>query len=292
MQPDIMLSAALAKPRPVYPGRCGLALLWLWLAGGLALAAAKATGVLWVVWPLWWWLIGLAAAVTIGVRFAQTGVFARPLLRVSAAKGRLALTFDDGPHPRHTRQILDLLDACGQRATFFVVGDKVAHYPEVAREIVARGHGIANHSLRHQPWTPMLPARMLATELVTANTLIFRHTGVKPTFFRAPVGLISPPVAAAALRAGLQLVHWSGTARDGLAWAQPQACLERLRKATVAGAILVLHDGVGVDDCIAVRILPQLLADMAALGLQSVRLDELVAAPTEQPARAESPFPA
>ena len=286
------MAAALAKPRPVYAGRWGSALLWLVVAVGLALAVAKATGLLRVDWPLGLWLIGLVVMVAIGIRFAETGVLARPLLRVSGANGRLALTFDDGPHPRHTRQILDLLDASGQRATFFVVGGKVAQYPEIAREIVARGHGIANHSLHHRPWTAVLPARVLARELATANAVIQRHTEVMPTFFRAPVGLISPPVAAAALRAGLQLVHWSGTARDGVAWAQPEVGLKRVRKGVTDGAILVLHDGVGVDDCVAVRILPQLLADMAALGLQSVRLDELVATSTEQPATAESPFPA
>src|SRR5436190_629074 len=77
------------------------------------------------------------AAAGLGVYDAASGVFARPILgvRPELAAGRYALTFDDGPDPEHTRRILDLLDARGQRGTFFVIGARAAAHPELVAEI-------------------------------------------------------------------------------------------------------------------------------------------------------------
>lgn len=264
-------------PVPVFAWAWGHRVLWVWLLACIAAGVgyAVADGGLSAAWPVAA-LCGLLAWVGIGVRFAGAGVFARPLVRVAGSPGRLALTFDDGPHPVHTPQVLDLLAQAGLRATFFVIGERAVRHPELLRDIARRGHQVANHSLRHQPWTPAMAAGRLARQWASANRVIAEHTGAFPRWMRAPVGLISPPVAEAARRCGLQLVHWSVTARDGVAWADRDRCWRRLQPGLQAGAIVVLHDGVGGDTCAAVDLLPQVIAELRARGLISVTLDELL----------------
>ncbi len=264
-------------PVPVYAWRFGKAVLAaLWLAAVVAAAAYGVFGATISVGLPVAALAALLAWVGAGVRFAQLGVFARPLLRVQGVRGQLALTFDDGPHPVHTPKVLALLALHGHRATFFVIGERASRHPALLRAIVEGGHLIANHSLRHQPWTPALPASQLAREWAAANRTIAEATGIFPRWCRAPVGLVSPPVAEAARRCGMLLVHWSVTARDGVAWADRERCWSRLSRGLQAGAIAVLHDGVGGENCAAVDLLPRVLDDMRARGLVSVTLDELL----------------
>lgn len=222
--------------------------------------------------------------VSAGVAFAQLGVFARPLLAFTPTQPVLALTFDDGPHPQETPAILKLLAAEGHTATFFVIGEKAAQHPQILQEIHQAGHTLGHHSLRHVPWTPVLTAAQFERE-VQETSRIFQRAGVKPPLWlRAPMGLITPPIELAARRLGLELVHWTATARDGVQRAQPERSLARLQAHLRPGAILVLHDGVpgpqnsaGPQSSVARQILPQLLEKMRVQGLRSVGLDVLLA---------------
>jgi peptidoglycan/xylan/chitin deacetylase (PgdA/CDA1 family) len=231
----------------------------------------------------WWALGAIAGALLIsvggGVFLLGAGLFARPLLGVvgGRAAGRLALTFDDGPDPTHTRAVLDLLDGSGHRATFFVIGARAAQHPALLAEIVARGHQLGNHSFAHARTTTVMPTARLAADLARAQTVIAGAGGVG-RWFRPPVGLLSPRVVEAARRERLELVGWTASARDGARGATVASATARLLRAIAPGAILVLHDGVerGERAPLAAAVLPSLLAAMAARGLKSVTLDELV----------------
>ena len=230
------------------------------------------------------WALALAAAallgtVTVGVFAHRSGVFARPIIAGPSGSPTVAITFDDGPDPIHTRRVLDLLDARGHRATFFVIGDRAERNAEVVAEIARRGHGLGNHSLHHSYRTPTLPPDRLAAELRQTGDLIERIAGARPRWFRPPVGLISPPVAEAARRAGLELMGWSATARDGVASATVDKSLARLLVGLRPGAILVLHDAVERGEGrepIAALVLAKLLDALDARGLRSVSLDEFL----------------
>lgn len=265
-----------AMERP--PAAAPLALPLL-AAGGIGLAAARLAGLEVPGWSLGLCASAIGATIGVGVAFLGSGIFARPILAGPPGGDRLALTFDDGPDPVHTRRILELLDAAGQRATFFVIGERAAAQPELVAELARRGHGVENHSLRHARTTTFQGASRLAAELGRASSIIEGATGVAPRYFRPPAGLLSPPVVAAARRAGLQLLGWSATARDGTARATVPGSLGRLRRGLRPGAILVLHDGVerGAREPIAPALLPALLDDLAARGLRSVPLRELLA---------------
>ncbi len=217
----------------------------------------------------------LLCVIAAGVAFHGSGVFGRPVQSFLTSRPEVAITIDDGPDPRSTPALLDLLDARGQRATFFVPGTRARAQPALVRAISRRGHQVENHSLQHAYNTPFLAPRRLAAELVQASEIIQAATGRAPRWFRPPVGLLSPRVAQASRLAGLQLIGWSGTARDGAATTENRA-LARLQRALVPGAVLVLHDHRdGGPPALSVKLLPRLLDLLAARGLRSVTLDEL-----------------
>ena len=231
----------------------------------------------------YWWALGdlllLLGAVAAGVFVQGAGLFARPILAAlpSLSAGKLALTFDDGPDPIHTRKVMEALEAGGHRGTFFVIGRRAETQVDLLKELVARGHALGNHSWNHAHTTPFLPPARLADELMRAQSLLAQAGGRAPRWFRPPVGILSPRVVEAARRAKVTLVGWSANARDGVA-STVEAATARLVRALGPGAILVLHDASERGDRtpIAADVLGKVLTEMAARGLRSVTLDELL----------------
>jgi len=260
----------------------------LLLVGWLGVAVALVARVLGGGVPSAWWavgtLLGIMGTVTLGIFYASLGLFARPIVAADAASSgdRIALTFDDGPEPGATEAVLDILRARGHRATFFVIGRRAELAQPLLQRIAAEGHAISNHSFAHRHTTPFLPPRVLADELHRAEAVLAsaRPTGAPPGhWFRPPIGIISPRVAAAAKLAGMELVSWTATARDGTRRATVESALARLRAHLHPGAILVLHDGAERGDRapIAPAVLERLLDELEAKKLRSVTLDELLA---------------
>jgi peptidoglycan/xylan/chitin deacetylase (PgdA/CDA1 family) len=248
--------------------------------GATAMALARAAGAPLPGVALALGAAALVATVGVGVGWMPSGVFARPILGAdpSRSTGRFALTFDDGPHPVHTRRVLDLLEARGHRGTFFVIGRRAEREAALLAEIARRGHGLGNHSFAHAWLMPCLPSGRIAADLERASELLARAAGRRPRWLRPPIGLVSPPVAAAARRARLELVGWSARARDGVAGASVERAAARLLGALGPGAILALHDAAERDDHepIAAAILARVLDGAEARGLRSVTLDELL----------------
>jgi peptidoglycan/xylan/chitin deacetylase (PgdA/CDA1 family) len=216
-------------------------------------------------------LLAIFVAVAGGVFSLGAGLFARPILAVAPAHAgdRVALT---------TRAVAAQLEARGGRGTFFVIGKRAASQAPLLAELVARGHGLGNHSFNHSWLTPFRHPARLAAELAQAQEVL-AQAGARVRWFRPPVGLLSPRVAAAAKKIGLTIVGWSATARDGRAATTVEQAAARLVAAARPGAILVLlHDAAerGGRAPIAARVLPAVLDALAARGLRSVTLDELL----------------
>jgi peptidoglycan/xylan/chitin deacetylase (PgdA/CDA1 family) len=125
---------------------------------------------------------------SLGVYFPWLEMFARVLCRAPRGSARLALTFDDGPHPDTTRRVLAALASTRHRATFFLFGEKVERHPDVVREIRDAGHTPAVHGYIHDRLHPFRSARRIQSELVRALDAIERVSGVRPIWFRPPVG--------------------------------------------------------------------------------------------------------
>jgi peptidoglycan/xylan/chitin deacetylase (PgdA/CDA1 family) len=221
----------------------------------------------------------LALTAGTGAIVPSSGMFARPVLAVRTTRREIALTFDDGPDPKWTRAVLDLLEAHGHRGTFFVIGERAAQHAGLLAEMSRRGHEVANHTWTHSLSTVFMAPRRLARELERANDLIEQTTGTRPTWFRPPAGLLSPRIAPAVRLAGLRLVTWTASARDGVGFTTVRGALSRLDKFIVPGAIIVLHDAARDSDRepIACEVLRAVLHRMESAGLKSVRLSELCA---------------
>lgn len=177
------------------------------------------------------------------------------------------LTIDDGPDEDDTPRILDLLDRHGARATFFVIGERAARTPDLVREIVRRGHTIGHHTHTHPAWTFWCASpRRLAAELdATINTL--NAAGIRPHWFRPPVGIKHLLLEHALAVRELRCVGW--TARSGDCHTDsPEQIVDTLEPCLKPGAILLLHEGPSVRPSVRVRGIALLLDALAARGLK------------------------
>jgi peptidoglycan/xylan/chitin deacetylase (PgdA/CDA1 family) len=158
--------------------------------------------------------------------------------------GHVALTFDDGPDPASTPAILDSLDELGWSATFFLLGVMTEAYPEVAKEVVSRGHEIAVHGYEHRG-TLLRTPRALTEDLRRAVDVIESSTSVKPHWYRPPSGELSSGALLAARRVGVETVMWTTWGRDWRAEATAASIVADLRSGVLDGGTVLLHD----SDC-------------------------------------------
>jgi peptidoglycan/xylan/chitin deacetylase (PgdA/CDA1 family) len=232
---------------------------------------------------LWWGVLSAGLfffLIVLGTAFPRLSIHTPCLCKVKVGKGLVALTFDDGPHPIHTRAVLDTLDTHNAKATFFLLGTKALAQADLVREIVARGHQVENHSWAHEPWFPIKSTQTLARDLARTSSTLEALTGHPTRWFRPPFGVVSPPIASGAARAGLNLCGWSATARDGSPRRKNSNALKSLMRGLTPGAILALHDAPerGNRAPATVVILESLLGEMEKKGLRSVTLNGLLAA--------------
>lgn len=152
------------------------------------------------------------------------------------------LTIDDGP-TEDTPALLDLLDARGAKATFFVKGMLAAQRPDIIRDLLGRGHGVANHSQTHPAGTFWcLPPAAIAAEIDGCNRALAAITGEAPSLFRAPVGFKNPAVHPQLKKRGMRLVGWSVRAFDAVE-SDVEKVAARIVPHVDAGSIIVMHQG-------------------------------------------------
>jgi peptidoglycan/xylan/chitin deacetylase (PgdA/CDA1 family) len=188
----------------------------------------------------------------------------------------VALTFDDGPDPEHTPQALDILKREGVRATFFLVGQRAAAAPELARRIAQEGHELGNHTLSHRSlW--LAGPRETEAEIRGGHEAIARAAGAAPRFFRPPWGMINLAVFPVLRRLGTPCVFWT-VQPEGRRAAAPDVQVRRALGAAAPGAILDLHDADGVPGAGArlVAALPPLIEGLRSRGYAMVSLGELL----------------
>ena len=192
----------------------------------------------------------------------------------AAGRGEVALTFDDGPDPEVTPRVLDLLDRSGARATFFCIGRRVEARPDLAAEIVRRGHRIENHTWSHpNTFACYLPPAQ-RREVLRAQEAIERAAGRAPELFRPPAGFRNPFTERELFHAGLTLASWTRRGYDAVE-KDPAAILRRLLAGLSAGDVLLLHDGsalTGGGNPVVLEVLPRLLDELAARSLRPVLL--------------------
>jgi len=254
---------------------------WPWVAGGLLLnhVAITAGG----LWPRSRWI----------------GANVLRLDESAAARGEVAITIDDGPDPEVTPAVLDLLAAHGAVATFYCIARRAETHAALAREIVARGHALENHSDAHDHRFSFSGPRAFDREIARAQDRIAAITGVRPTTFRAPAGLRNPFLDPVLHRHALRLVSWT---RRGFDTRERDASrvLARLARGLAGGDILLLHDGHAARGPngrpVILDVLPPLLESIHRAGLRTVTVPQSLAAahairaPGTDPASASAPL--
>ena len=233
------------------------------------------------VMAIWWqegWQLGLAAltashlTVVWATLWPKSRLLGPVLTRLPTSESKVWLTIDDGPGD-DTLAILDLLDAHGAKATFFVVGARAAARPALVREIARRGHGIGNHSYHHpSAWFWALPPARMRHEITRNQQLLTDLTGTAPRWFRAVVGMANPFVAPVLKAHGLARVAWSARGFDALS-AEPAQVVARIERDLAPGAIVLLHEGAGHGRNI--EVLAALLLRLDELGYRTVLPEEL-----------------
>jgi peptidoglycan/xylan/chitin deacetylase (PgdA/CDA1 family) len=267
-------SRARWRPSPLVSASLGLH------AGALAVVVARPAA-----WP---WAVGallvdhaLLTAAGLTPRSALLGPNWTRLPAAAVGRRGIAITIDDGPDPRITPRVLDVLDERGAKATFFCIGERVQRHAELAREMVRRGHSVENHSQRHLNHFSLLGPRSLLAEIERAQDTIGITTGQHPMFFRAPAGLRSPFLDPVLSRLGLRLASWTRRGFDTVS-ARAEAVLGKLTRGLGPGDILLLHDGhaalTGNGVPVILEVLPRLLDAVAAASLTPVTLRAALAA--------------
>jgi peptidoglycan/xylan/chitin deacetylase (PgdA/CDA1 family) len=198
------------------------------------------------------------------------------LRRGDPRRRRMALTFDDGPHPAHTPALLQALRQEGVRATFFLVGARVDAHPEIVARIAEAGHEIGNHTYGHV-YMPLHSSGALDREIADTDRAIHRACGLVPRLGRPPYGGRTPRTLEAFARARKRVALWSHNPRDYLR-AEPAVLAARVIAAAEPGAVVLLHDG-RAGSAATVEAVRRIVPALRERGYDFATLSELLPEP-------------
>lgn len=185
---------------------------------------------------------------------------------------KIALTFDDGPHPIYTPVILDILDRYKVKATFFVIGENALYYPDVVARIANEGHEIGNHTHYHRHLTDISPAQ-IRRDIALCEKTIYEICEYRTKLFRPPEGFMSDAICRLAQKDDYAVILWSIDTHD---WSHKPAgqIYEGVKKRISSGDIILMHDYIAkstTPDALRL-IIPYLLEE----GYQFVTVSELI----------------
>ncbi|MHB0975711.1 MAG: polysaccharide deacetylase family protein [Candidatus Aquicultorales bacterium] len=210
-------------------------------------------------------LLRAAKTAPAGIRFFK---------KVATNKKLVAITFDDGPDPRFTLRILDILKAEKVKATFFVTGKAVRNYPDILRREAAEGHLIGNHTWEHYHLTE-LSARRIGEEIDRTGEEIARILGARPVLMRPPYGQMNEAVYREAAKRGYTVALWSSSFQE-MRYPHPLDAAEYIASRVEPGDVILGHDGGLKYHERGVEMLPLLIRELRKKGYRMVRLDELL----------------
>lgn len=218
-------------------------------------------------------LIGSLLCHISAVPIAAIETYGHVYCRSSSHTKKIALTFDDGPHPRYTKEILAILAEYDITATFFIIGINAEAYPEALQQIVESGCEIGNHTYSHKRLRNLSEEEVIK-EVVRCEEVLERMTGIRPHLFRPPEGMMHPVLSSLMNEKEYNVALWS---IDTLDWAlnPSTAIVQTVLGELRGGDIILMHDYVsgGNTTCEALRsIIPKILAE----GYEFVTISELI----------------
>lgn len=204
--------------------------------------------------------------------YEQTG---KAIWDIPTNKPLIALTFDDGPHPIYTKEIMDLLNRHGAKATFFVTGSQVNKLPDIVKQLADDGHEIGNHTYHHI-YSHTVSKEILREEIKKTEQKIVEITGVYPHLFRPVGGYYDDLLIETAAEEDYQVIMWSWH-QDSMDWANPGVghIIRNVLPRAQSGDIILFHDAGGkrVQTIQALEVIvPKLIEE----GYELVTVSDLI----------------
>ena len=178
-----------------------------------------------------------------GVVFLKLNYFVKSINRTNSEK--VLLTFDDGPDPENTRNVLAILREKKVGAVFFLIANKVEDNQEIVKEIIADGHVIGNHSFGHNNFMAFFSTKALVDDLKKADDILDQLAPDRPKLFRPPIGYTTPNFTRALKKLKLHCMGWSLRSYDTL-FKTPEKLIQRMIKSTRNGDIVLFHDNLPI----------------------------------------------
>ncbi|MFD9719060.1 polysaccharide deacetylase family protein [Streptomyces sp. NPDC059076] len=213
---------------------------------------------------------GIQRSAPIEAELTRSGRFFR---HGSRDRKEVALTFDDGPDPVFTRQVLEILDRYQVRATFFCVGLHINALPDEVRRITDAGHSLGNHTWSH-PFLPDLTSSQFRLQIERTSEAFEKAVGEVPTFFRPPYGARTPDALGELISDGPAVALWDVDSWD---WARPgpEKIAQTVLDHTQPGSMILMHDG-GGDRRESVAALPKVIEGLLERDLRCVSVQDLL----------------
>lgn len=185
---------------------------------------------------------------------------------------RIALTFDDGPHPEYTDKILDVLAKYGVKATFFVIGENAGYYPEPLARAVFEGHSIGSHTYSHRHIKSLSRAEL--GEEMKKNAEVLEKFGAKPKLFRPPEGVCDQKVIGLAEENGCDVILWTVDTED---WRSKPAksIVDNVLSHVHGGEIILMHDYI-VGQSHTAEALEVIIPRLLSNGYEFVTVEKLI----------------
>ena len=196
------------------------------------------------------------------------------ITEVSTSQKAVAITFDDGPNPIYTPQVLEIFAKAEGKATFFMIGEQMEKNPELVKEAAEQGHEIGNHTYTHPKLTELTPADCLA-EIERTEQMIRELTGKKPVTFRPPYLDYNHETISVVESKGYSMI--GALNLEAQDWEQPGVdhILAASKKSVKNGSILIFHDGYG-DRSQTIQAVRELVSDLKSQGYQLLTVSELL----------------
>lgn len=213
-----------------------------------------------------WFVITALGSALIGWNYHFTSLNHNPKIQ----KNQIAITFDDGPHPEFTPQVLEVLKVHNAKATFFCIGKNIEAYPNIFKQIIDEGHAVANHTYSHNNMFGFFSTQKVISELEQTNNTVDKLTSLTLQLYRPAFGVTNPRIKKALNVLHLQSVGWNKRSLDTTSISKQQI-LNRITNNLKKGDVILLHD----TSAKTVQVLEQLLLFLQQENLQSVSVGEL-----------------
>lgn len=200
----------------------------------------------------------------------RSGRYVKAFCKGETSEKVVALTFDDGPDPLYTSEVLDVLKEYQTPAAFFCIGSKAERYPDIVCRMQAEGHLIGNHSYTHTNTFPFFPFKRMLADVVKAQAILEEITSEKISFFRPPFGVTNPTIANVVKTLDFRVIGWSIRSFDTKGEATDKI-LNRILKQLAPGSVILLHDRMPRS----AELLRKLLEELKDRQYKVVRIDSL-----------------